>query len=79
MNNRVILAPRYNLRVEDFGDQHVLATECMNCGGKGAVTAETLQSNYKPYDRIKLIEGDLRCEQCGKAGTCHWHVEEIEP
>ena len=79
MNKRVILAPRYNLRVEDFDERHVLATECMNCGGKGVVSTKTLQTKYKPYERIKLIEGDLRCHHCGKSGVCHWHVEEIAP
>ena len=77
INNRVILAPRYNLRVEDFGDNHVLALECMNCGSKGSVSAEFLQQNYKPYERIKLVEGGFKCDGCGRLGVCHWHVEEI--
>ena len=79
MNNRVIRAARYRLRVEDFDDRHVLATECMNCGGKGAVSAQALQVTYQPYERIKLIGEDLCCTHCGKSGTCHLHVEEIEP
>jgi hypothetical protein len=78
MNNRVILAPRYNLRVEDFGDNHILALDCMSCGFKGAISAETLRQNYKPYERIKLVEGDFKCDGCGRHGVCQWHVEEID-
>ena len=77
MNTRVVLAPRYNLRVEDFGDQHVLALECMSCGGTGAIVAEELRQKYKPYERIKLLEGDFFCEHCKRSGVCHWHVEEV--
>ena len=66
-----------NLRVEDFGDQHVLALECMSCGGTGAITAEEIRQKYKPYERIKLLEGDFVCEHCKQFGLCHLHVEEV--
>ena len=77
MNTRVVLAPRYSLRVEDFETHHVLALECMSCGGTGAITAEELRQKYKPYERIKLLEGDFVCEHCKQSGLCHWHVEEV--
>ena len=32
MNKRAILAPRYNLRVEDFGPSHRLRLTCLACG-----------------------------------------------
>ena len=78
MNNRVILAPRYDLRVEDFGDNHVLALDCMSCGFSCSIATEYLRQNYKPYERIKLVEGDFRCDGCGRTGNCHWHVDDID-
>lgn len=75
-NRRIVLAPRYNLRVEDFQDCHALVVECMNCGHKGRVSASKMREMFEPYERIKLIEGKLRCGKCGKVNGTHWHVEE---
>jgi hypothetical protein len=78
MNTKVMLAPRYNLGVEDFGDQHVLALECMSCGTTSSIPAEIRRQKYKFYDRLKVVEDDFHFDNCGQFGTCHWHVEEID-
>ncbi|WP_347311459.1 hypothetical protein [Defluviimonas sp. SAOS-178_SWC] len=77
MNTRIVLTARFGLRVEDFMDCHVLTVECLHCGHKGHVSAATLRSMFKPYERIKLIEHKLRCSQCRRTGGSHWYVEEI--
>jgi Na+-translocating ferredoxin:NAD+ oxidoreductase RNF subunit RnfB len=74
MNTRIVLSARFNLRVEDFQDCHILAVECMHCGHKGCVSASTLRKMFRPYERIKLIEGKLRCGQCGHTGSHHWYT-----
>ena len=49
----------------------------MSCGFSGSLAIECLRQNYKPYERIKLAEGDFKCNGCGQLGVCQWHVEEI--
>lgn len=65
---------RLFLYEEQQGKAQVLYADM--AGGKGAITAAELRQMYKPYERIKLFEGDFVCGHCSKSGVCHWHVEE---
>lgn len=73
----MILGPRYNLRVEDFSDHHVLIVHCDLCGHEGVVPVATLRAKAKPYARIKELNYNLKCRSCGRSGGSHWWTGEV--
>lgn len=75
--NKIVIAARNNLRVEDFQDHHVLAVECNHCGHKRSVSAATLRQKAKPDERILGITWKLRCRRCRQLGAVHWYTGEV--
>jgi len=76
--NKITLAPRYSLRIEDFGDQHALAVRCEHCGHEGRVGAELLRAKAAPYARIVQVIEQLRCRRCGNRSAIAWWTVALE-
>ncbi len=76
MNKKVIIVPRYNLRVEDSALKHILVLKCDAGGHIGTVSAKVLHERLKPYDRLLDVAGSFRCSQCRRRGSAYWHIEE---
>ena len=75
--NKVILGTRYNLRVEDFSDHHVLIVHCDRCGHEGVVPVATLRRAAQPHTRILDLSYKLKCRSCGRGNIGHWWTGEV--
>ena len=69
-----ILAPRYALRVGDFGVDHVLHVRCEACARVVLIDASELRRSFEPCLRIVVLADQLRCTRCGRATPLSWSV-----
>ena len=77
MNDSIILAPRYNLRIDHFGAEHCLRLTCGVCDHTGTISGQNLRRRYQPYERIALLQAGFTCTKCGTTGHATWRVEEL--
>lgn len=69
-----ILAPRYALRVDDFGPDHVLHVRCEACAGVVLIDAGKLRRSFDASHRIVVLAERLRCARCAAATPLSWSV-----
>ncbi len=74
--NKVVIAARYQLRVEDFENHHLLLVTCDHCGHVGQVPAVSLRQLCRPHERILTITSRLKCGRCKKRGMAFWETAE---
>ena len=60
----VTLAPRFNLRVEDFGPEHRLYVSCLFCDYQAYFYPAQLRAKFATYTRLKDIVAGFRCPKC---------------
>lgn len=69
-----ILAPRYALRVGDFGSDHVLHVRCEACARVVLIDAGELRRSFEACQRIVVLADRLRCARCAVATPLSWSV-----
>jgi hypothetical protein len=69
-----ILAPRYALRVSDFGADHVLHVRCEACARVVLIDAAELRRSFEPCQRIVVLAERLRCTRCAAPTPLSWSV-----
>lgn len=77
-----IVAPRYALRLEDLGRDHVLHVRCEACLRVVLIEATELQRVRPGHERVMLLADGLRCLRCGDSPiswSVYRRVETIEP
>ncbi len=72
---RVILGPRYAVRLEDLAARNALLIECMACGHRGLVAPHRLWERFPAHERLLEIGHVMRCPRC-RAQPVIWHVVE---
>lgn len=75
MNDSVILAPRYQLRIDHIGPEHCLRLTCGVCDHTGTIDGQVLRDRHQPYERLVNLQALFACSQCGVVGHATWRVE----
>jgi hypothetical protein len=69
-----ILAPRYALRIDDFGPDHVLHVRCEACARVVLIDAGELRRSFDACQRIVFVAERLRCARCAAPTPLSWSV-----
>ena len=72
----IVLGPRYQLRLEDLQDWHLLEVTCASCGHSGLLCPKQLRRQLPGYTRIVTVEARFTCRHCGNGLGNSWRVME---
>ena len=70
----ISLGPRYQVRLEDLRDWHVLEVTCGRCGREGVVYPSHLRRRLPGYTRLLELEKRFACRACGNRTYNTWRV-----
>ena len=73
----VILAPAYELRLDQLGEHHTIEVICFRCRRQGFVAPQRLQRRWPGYTRMKDLEWKLRCTGCGNREFNSWTIKSL--
>jgi hypothetical protein len=73
-----IVAPRYNLRIEDLGPEHFLHVRCDGCWRIALIPAAELQRRREGYERMLNVARSIRCQRCGDGTPLSWSIYRAE-
>jgi ribosomal protein L37E len=76
---RVVLGPRYALRLEDLQAMDALQVECVHCGWPALVALHRLHDRFAASERLSGIAATMRCRRCGRRGAVDWLVLRASP
>ncbi len=76
---RVILGPRYSVRLEDVNATDAVDAECMGCGRNWRIAPHRLHDRYQGYVRLQQIGREMRCTNCGTGSAIVWNVVRASP
>lgn len=71
---KVILGPRYTVRLSDLLASDCVFARCMACGTAWRVAPRRLCDRYRPEERLKLIGDQMRCTRCKTGAGMSWHT-----
>lgn len=71
------IGPRYQVRIEDLRDWHVIEVTCGRCGRVGMVYPASLRRRLKGHTRLVGLESRYACKACGNRAGNMWRVLEI--
>jgi hypothetical protein len=71
---RVILGPRYAVRLEDLRAEHAVLIECVACRHRALVAPHRLHDRFAGFERMSQIAGAMRCKRCGATRAMDWAV-----
>jgi DNA-directed RNA polymerase subunit RPC12/RpoP len=77
--DRVILGPRYALRLEDLQATDAIEVECPACRRRALVATHRLHDRFAPIERLTQICRRMRCRRCGGSGGMGWNVVRAAP
>ena len=70
----VTLGPKYQVRVGDLREWHVLQVTCWQCGHSSEIYAARLKKRWSDYERLIDLEARLRCVKCRNKDGNSWQV-----
>ncbi len=73
----VIIGPRYQVRLEDLRDWHVIEVTCGRCGREGLLYPSTLRRRLPDYIRLLDLERRYACKGCGNRFGNTWRILEM--
>ena len=76
---RVILGPRYAVRLEEVQATDAIDAECMGCGRKWRIAPHRLHDRYQGFLRLQQIGREMRCANCGTGSAMMWNVVRASP
>ena len=76
---RVILGPRYSIRLEDVRATDAIDAECLGCGRTWRIAPHRLHDQYQSYMRLQHIGKEMRCTNCGADSAMIWNVVRASP
>jgi hypothetical protein len=76
---RIILAPRYSLRLELLTAADAVDAECLGCGSRWRIAPHRLHDLHPPHRRLVDIAGMMRCRTCGHGDGMVWHIVRASP
>ena len=78
---RIILGPRYQIRLEDLTAADCVFARCLACDRSWRIAPHRLFDRWPPHERLREIARSMRCP-CGATGEQFiWHVlrASVEP
>jgi hypothetical protein len=76
---RVVLGPRYAVRLEDLKAEHAVLIECVGCRHRGLVAPHRLHDRFAGFERMTQIAAAMRCKRCGCTRTMDWTILKAGP
>jgi hypothetical protein len=76
---RVILGPRYALRLEDPQATDAIEVECPACRRRALVAPHRLHDRFARFERMTQICRRMRCRRCGSASGMGWNIVRAAP
>jgi hypothetical protein len=76
---RVVLGPRYALRLRDLQASDALQVECVHCRWQATVAPHRLHDRFPASERLSAIAATMRCRHCGRRGAVDWLVLRASP
>ena len=76
---RIILGPRYAVRLEALQATDAIAARCMGCGRSWCIAPHRLHDRHWPYTRLVDIGAAMRCTSCGPGAGMIWEVVRASP
>lgn len=73
----VVLGKRFELRVDDLNEDHVIEVLCLACRRKGRVLATQLIRRHPGYWRLTELEKKFRCIECQSQEISGWNVYQL--
>lgn len=71
---KVILGPRYQVRLEDMAATDCVFARCLACDRTWRIATHRLHDRYPAYERLLDITREMKCP-CGAVGEQFvWHV-----
>lgn len=68
------LGPKYQVRVGDLREWHVLQVTCWQCGHSSEIYTARLKKRWSDYERLIDLEARLRCVKCRNKDGNSWQV-----
>jgi hypothetical protein len=76
---RVVLGPRYAVRLEMVQASDVIDATCMLCRKTWRIAPYRLHERFAAHERMIEIGRRMRCKQCGSGQAMVWHVLRASP
>ena len=70
----VTIGPRYQVRLGDLRQWHLLEVTCLKCRHKGDIQPDILRRRLSDHTRLVDIEGRFACKACGNRYENSWRV-----
>jgi hypothetical protein len=77
--DRIVLGPRYTLRLDDRQATDAVEIECPARRRRGLVAAHRLHDRFASSERMTQICRRMRCRRCGSAGGVGWNIVRARP
>jgi len=71
---KVILGPRYSVRLEDLQASDCVFAKCVACGKAWRIAPHRLYDRFPPHERMKTIGDRMKCSTCKTGAGMTWHV-----
>ena len=76
---RIILGPRYAVRLEDVRATDAVDAECLGCGRMWRIAPHRLHARFQSYARLQQIGKEMRCTVCDGDVPIVWNVVRASP
>lgn len=76
---KVILGPKYAVRLEDMKASDALFARCHACGRAWRIAPHRLHDRFHASERLVEIGRLMRCPQCKNGAAMDWHVVRARP
>ena len=71
---KVIIGPRFNVRIEDLTAADQFVVNCLGCGRILPRRPAQLLARFPPYKRLLHLGEEFSCRSC-RSSACEWHIE----
>ena len=71
---KVILGPRYSVRLADLLPSDCIFARCLACGTAWRIATHRLYDRFPPHERMKTIGDLMKCSTCKTGAGMTWHV-----
>jgi hypothetical protein len=71
---KVILGPRYVVRLSDLLASDCVFARCMACKTAWRIAPHRLYDRFRPEERLKSIGDAMKCTKCKTGAGMTWHI-----
>ena len=72
---RIILGPKFKVRLEDLTAADTVCVHCFQCGRSWRVPPHRLYERFAPFAPFREIASMMVCRTCKRWGEMEWHFE----